>query len=171
MRLLTYDIVIEARPELVYEYLTDATALLEWIAQRAESNRVADGRIRWHFANGAVMLGRYLELTPPRRLVFSYGWQDDDMGVPPESTIVEIDLVAHPRGTHLKLVHRLLPDSAVDEHRHGWDYFLRRLALRVSVRGEVCAQARAGSRCSREPVAPDVRRRYPAPQPQNPWMT
>ena len=74
------------------------------------------------------MHGRYLDLQPPRRLVFSYGWEDDLMGVPPESTLVEIDLRTHPDGTMLTLTHRLLPDQAAEQHWLGWDHFLRRLA-------------------------------------------
>jgi uncharacterized protein YndB with AHSA1/START domain len=39
------------------------------------------------------VVGRFVELVPHRRLVFTYGWEDGLMGVPPESTTVEIDLV------------------------------------------------------------------------------
>jgi hypothetical protein len=34
-------------------------------------------------------VGRFLELDPARRLVIVYGWQDNLMGIPPESTTVE----------------------------------------------------------------------------------
>jgi len=39
--------------------------------------------------------GEYLEVIPPRRIVFTWGWEEDGtVGVPPGSTIVEIDLIA-----------------------------------------------------------------------------
>jgi uncharacterized protein YndB with AHSA1/START domain len=70
------------------------------------------------------VVGRFLELVPHRRVVFSYGWEDGRMGVPPESTTVEIDLVEHAGVTVLRLVHHGLPPEAVADHEHGWRYFL-----------------------------------------------
>jgi uncharacterized protein YndB with AHSA1/START domain len=131
MRVVSYELVIHAAAETVYHHLTDPAALLTWMADSAESEPVANGRIRWTLPNNATMLGRYLELQPPHRLVFSYGWEHDLMGVPPESTVVEIELRAHPEGTLLTLTHRLLPDMAAEQHRHGWDYFLQRLATEL----------------------------------------
>jgi uncharacterized protein YndB with AHSA1/START domain len=117
---------------VVYHHLTDPAALLTWIAVDAVSQPVVGGRVRWVLPNGATMSGRYLELRPPDRLVFSYGWEGDLMGVPPESTVVEIDLQPTIDGCRLVLRHRLLPEDAADLHRHGWDYFLRQLAERLS---------------------------------------
>jgi uncharacterized protein YndB with AHSA1/START domain len=73
------------------------------------------------------MVGRFLELDPPRRLVISYGWRDDLMGVPPESTTVEIELVEEDGKTILSLVQRGLPPGVVDDHRRGWGFFTERL--------------------------------------------
>ena len=41
--------------------------------------------------DGSTVVGRFLELVPYRRIVFTYGWEDGRMGVPPESTTVEIE--------------------------------------------------------------------------------
>jgi hypothetical protein len=46
------------------------------------------------------------------------------MGVPPESTTVEIELHAEDQATVVRLTHRGLPPAAVDEHERGWAYFL-----------------------------------------------
>jgi uncharacterized protein YndB with AHSA1/START domain len=74
------------------------------------------------------MIGRFVELDPPHRLQFTYGWKDDLMGVPPESTIVQIVLTATDAGTRLELTHLDLPPEHADEHRNGWDHFLTELA-------------------------------------------
>jgi hypothetical protein len=58
-------------------------------------------------------------------VVFSYGWEDGRMGVPPESTVVEIDLTEH-------LVHHGLPPETVADHQHGWAHFLGVLRDRLS---------------------------------------
>jgi uncharacterized protein YndB with AHSA1/START domain len=70
------------------------------------------------------MVGRFLELNPPRHLVIAYGCQDDLMGVPPESTTVEIQLDEQDDRTTLSLDHRALPADAVDDHEYGWMFFL-----------------------------------------------
>jgi uncharacterized protein YndB with AHSA1/START domain len=130
MRLVNYEIDLRAEPSAVYHHLTDPAALLTWIAIDAVSEPAVGGQVRWVLPNGATMAGRYLELQPPHRLVFSYGWEGDLMGVPPESTVVEIDLRPTPEGCRLLLSHRLLPDDAAELHRHGWDHFLQQLAAR-----------------------------------------
>jgi uncharacterized protein YndB with AHSA1/START domain len=73
------------------------------------------------------MVGRFVELVPPRRLVFTYGWEGDLMGLPPESSTVEIDLEERESETILRLSHRGIPADAVEDHRRGWIYFLGRL--------------------------------------------
>jgi hypothetical protein len=52
------------------------------------------------------------------------GWEDGRMGVPPERTTVEIDLVDQGGATLPRLVHHGLPPEAVDDHTRGWAYFL-----------------------------------------------
>ncbi len=93
--------------------------------------------MRWTHPNGATVVGRFLELLPPRRVVFTYGWEDGRLGVPPESTTVEIDLVEHEGATTVRLVHHGLPPEAVADHERGWAYFLG--VLRDSLASEVNA--------------------------------
>ncbi len=128
MKLVEREVVIDAPPSTVYRHLTTVDGLLRWMAVEAVSEAVPGGAIRWTYENGAVMLGRYLELIPPRRIVFSYGWQDGGrMGIHPETTQVEIDLIEEGGKTRLRLLHRDLPDAYADFHQMGWTYFLGRL--------------------------------------------
>ena len=122
------EVTIEASAAVVYEYLTVPARLLEWIAAEAEVEPVAGGVVRWRHENGDTMRGRFVELVPGRRLVFSYGWEGELMGVPPESTTVEIDLIAAGEATRLLLRHSGLAQAVADQHRAGWMYFLERLA-------------------------------------------
>jgi uncharacterized protein YndB with AHSA1/START domain len=124
VRLAQHEVVIDAPAAEVYRQLTTVDGLLRWIAV---SVPVPGGRLQWTHENGATMVGRFLELDPPRRLVIAYGWKDDLMGVPPESTIVEIDLMERDGRTTLKPVHKSLPPDVVDDHLRGWIYFLARL--------------------------------------------
>jgi uncharacterized protein YndB with AHSA1/START domain len=69
-------------------------------------------------------MARFVVLVPHRRVVFTYGWEDGRMGVPPESTTVEIDLAEEDGVTTLRLVHHGLPPAAAADHERGWAYFL-----------------------------------------------
>ena len=127
VRLAQHEVVINAPVTEVYRQLSTVEGLLRWIAVDAVSEPEPGGRLQWTHENGATMVGRFLELDPPRRLVIAYGWKDDLMGVPPESTIVEIDLIEQDGRTTLKLLHKSLPLDVVADHLRGWIYFLARL--------------------------------------------
>ena len=55
------EIEIEAPADIVFEMLTDAEALCEWMAAEAQTEVVVGGLIRWRHENGAVMSGRFLD--------------------------------------------------------------------------------------------------------------
>ena len=128
MTLLEREISIVAPADVVFRHLTEPEGLLRWIAIDARADATPGGELRWTHENGATMAGRFVEVEPPKRLVFRYGWVDDLMGVPPESTLVEIDLVADGSTTILRLTHRELPEQAIDAHARGWNHFLSELA-------------------------------------------
>lgn len=127
VRLAEHRIVLDAPAPEVFRYLTTAEGLLRWMAVEAIVEPVPGGRLPWTHEDGSTMVGRFLELDPPRRLVIAYGWKDDLMGVPPESTTVEINLDEHAGRTTLTLVHRGLPPGVVDDHQRGWVFFMTRL--------------------------------------------
>ena len=80
--LVEREIDIEAPPDVVFELLTDARGLLEWMAVEAESEVVVGGLIRWRHENGDVMQGRFVEIERPTRVVFSYGWERGGLDIP-----------------------------------------------------------------------------------------
>jgi uncharacterized protein YndB with AHSA1/START domain len=127
MRLASHEVTIDAPASVVWEHLTSAAGLVRWVGPEAVADPVPGGELRWTHPNGATVIGRFVELVPFRRVVFTYGWEDGRMGVPPESTTVEIDLAEVDGVTTLRLVHRGLPPAAVEPHEHGWAYFLGQL--------------------------------------------
>lgn len=130
---LRYEITIHASVDVVYRHLTEREGLLRWIGVEASAQPEPGGKLTWTHENGATMIGRFIELEPPSRVVFAYGWKDDLMGVPPESTIVEIHL--HEEATHtlLRLTHKGLSDDNANDHETGWDYFLTKLDKHLSL--------------------------------------
>ena len=127
MRLVAYEVTIAAPAEVVFRHLTTVDGLKRWIAADAVVEPTPGGRVEWTHENGATMIGRFVELVPPRRIVFTYGWQGGLMDLPPESSTVEIELVEHAGETTLRLTHRGVPPESADDHRRGWAFFLDRL--------------------------------------------
>jgi uncharacterized protein YndB with AHSA1/START domain len=124
VKLASYELTIAAPPHVVWEHLTTAAGLVRWVGPEATADPSPGGALRWRHPNGARVIGRFVELVPHRRVVFTYGWEDARMGVAPESTTVEIDLIEADGETTLRLVHRGLPPAAVEDHEQGWAYFL-----------------------------------------------
>lgn len=130
---IDYSIWIDARADLVFDMLTDAGLLTEWMAREAQVDRRSGGSFRWVYENGDVVQGRFVEIDAPRRLVMAYGWEKPvSRGIPPGSTEVEITLEEIDGATLVRLVHRGLPPSEVDSHRAGWEFFLGRLAVKLA---------------------------------------
>lgn len=134
MKLVDKRIVIAASAAEIYDLLTDAELLVGWMAPIAELDARPGGRLGWTHANGDSVIGEFVELVPGRRIVFTYGWDREDVEIPPGSTTVEIDLHPRANGTELHLVHRGLAGPMADAHRGGWDNYLARLAARAEGR-------------------------------------
>jgi uncharacterized protein YndB with AHSA1/START domain len=129
MKLVTQRLAIDAPAHVVYEMLVDGELFVQWMADSATLDPVPGGQVRWTHANGDTCSGRYIELVPHRRVVFTYGWERPEVEIPPGSTTVEIDLDQQADGgTVLTLVHRGLGEAAADAHAGGWAHFLSRLA-------------------------------------------
>ena len=126
------DIVIErqiaARPETVFKFFSDDGRWLMWQGVGAEIDPRPGGVFRVNVRGDGFASGSFLEVVPKRKVVFTWGWEGPDSPVPPGSSTVEIELIAIPDGTLLRLTHRGLPESERDIHRMGWENYTARLA-------------------------------------------
>jgi uncharacterized protein YndB with AHSA1/START domain len=129
-RTLVIERMLPAPPERVFRAWTDPAFLVRWwgpegfttapghaidirpggsyrttmVSQKGESHTVS---------------GTYREIAPPRRLVFTWGWERD--GQRGHETIVEITLEPAGDGTRLRLVQRLFQSAEqATNHRMGW---------------------------------------------------
>ncbi|WP_316766177.1 SRPBCC family protein [Streptomyces sasae] len=126
---VTVERTIAARPETVFSFFTDRDRWLSWMGEDGEFSFEPGGAYRTRVTGEHVAEGRFVEIDPPKRLVFTWGWVADEMPVPPGSTTVEITLEPVDGGTLLRLVHRGLPSQeACDAHREGWTHYTDRLA-------------------------------------------
>jgi uncharacterized protein YndB with AHSA1/START domain len=128
VKLIDKTVFIDAPPEHVYQLLTEAESLMEWMAPQASSDPRPGGELTWTHQAGDRVIGRFIDLVPSRRVVFSFGWDRPDIELPAGSTVVEIDLTPLRGGTSLRLVHRGLNGPMSDAHDGGWTNYLSRLA-------------------------------------------
>jgi uncharacterized protein YndB with AHSA1/START domain len=120
---------IAASPETVWEFFVDPDKLMRWKGMNADLDPQTGGIYRCEVIPGHTARGEYVELDPPHRLVFTWGWDNND-GVPPGSSTIEVELTPAGDGTSLRFVHKDLPNAeAVESHAHGWDHYLPRLEL------------------------------------------
>ena len=120
-------LAIDASPETVWEFLVDPEKLMRWKGINADLDPQPGGIFRCEVIPGHIARGEYVELDKPNRLVFTWGW-DENEGVPPGSSTIEIALATDGEGTSLRFVHRDLPNAeAIASHAHGWDHYLPRL--------------------------------------------
>jgi uncharacterized protein YndB with AHSA1/START domain len=123
------EIRIEAAPEVVFPYFTDPDKMLRWKGREAKLEPTPGGVYRVELNDRDTAVGEYVEIDPPRRVVFTWGWAGND-GVPPGSSTVEITLTPDGDATVVRLTHRGLPDeNAIEQHAHGWDHYIERLAI------------------------------------------
>lgn len=135
MKLAIQELTIAAPADVVYELFTDPAAFGEWMAADATLEPDVGGTVRWTHHNGDTVSGRYVELVPHRRIVFTYGWERADVEIPPGSTTVTVTLTPIDAATtHLHLEHAGLHDRAADAHTGGWHHYLGRLRQRAEGR-------------------------------------
>jgi uncharacterized protein YndB with AHSA1/START domain len=63
--------------------------------------------------------GRYVEITPPTRLVFTWQWDKPELGT--AAQLVEVSFTENPDSTTtVVLINRGLTESEQQSHREGW---------------------------------------------------
>ena len=132
------ELSIAARPETVWEFLVDPDKVTRWMGIDATIEPEPGGAYRLTVLSGNVASGTFVEVDPPRRLVYTFGWEPGGVDGPgsaaaPGSTTVEFDLEPEGDGTRLRFVHHDLPNAeASAAHAHGWEHYLDRLAVAAS---------------------------------------
>jgi uncharacterized protein YndB with AHSA1/START domain len=126
---LVREMLIDARPETVFELLTVPGRHIEWQGTEAELDPRPGGVYDVHVGGAHRAVGEFVEVIPNEKVVFTFGWDVPGHPIPAGSTTVEYTLKAEGDKTRLRLVHRGLPDDAVAGHTLGWDHYLARLAI------------------------------------------
>ena len=129
-RTLRVERLIAAPPERVFDLWTEPDQLTKWWGpdgfDTPESAMDVRPGGRWRTTmrspegNLYTVSGVYREIDPPRRLVFTWGW-DDENGKRGHETEVTVTFEAAPGGTRLVLTQQTFADTDQrNRHRHGW---------------------------------------------------
>jgi uncharacterized protein YndB with AHSA1/START domain len=126
---IVLEVEIHAPVGVVWELLTNPAQIVRWLGVSATLDPRPHGQFRFELFDGQYCSGRYVEVIRDRRVVFTWGWEDPAIPIPPGSTTVEIDLEsAGPERTRLRLVHTGLDQAMEQLHADGWQRYFQRLA-------------------------------------------
>ena len=150
-----HEIRVAARPETVFAYFTDPVKMVQWMGVDATLDPRPGGVCRIAFSpsdahleyvvdafgggpeeqeralrsRAGAMLGEFVEVDPPRRIALTWGWEQERLATPPQSTSAEVSFVPDGEHTIVRLAHRRLPAAVVAFHRNGWEHYLARMAI------------------------------------------
>jgi uncharacterized protein YndB with AHSA1/START domain len=151
-----HEVRIAARPETVFAYFTDPARMVRWMGAEATLDPRPGGICRIAFQptqpvvdamsaillpedsgplelkSPHVMIGEFVEVDPHHRIILTWGWEQEVLAVPPQSTVVEVSFIRDGEDTIVRVAHRQLPAEAAAVHRAGWEHHLPRLAIVAS---------------------------------------
>jgi uncharacterized protein YndB with AHSA1/START domain len=130
------ELYIEATPATVFAFFTEPAKLTRWLSTSATLDPRPGGVCHQVHTdeNGQrfEMEGEFVEVVPFERVVFTWGFADPEVNLPPGSTRVEVTLVPEGAGTRLRLEHHDVPASERAGHEEGWTEKLDQLAKAVA---------------------------------------
>lgn len=117
-----------ARAQAVFEAWTSVDVLRrwwhaehDWETPHAELDLRVGGAIRItmrdpHLGQDHGGAGEFTEIDPPRRLAFTWTWDDD----PSTRQLIEVEFIDHGERTTVVLTNSGIPAQAKDDHVIGW---------------------------------------------------
>jgi uncharacterized protein YndB with AHSA1/START domain len=121
------EVLVKADPSTIFPFLLES-GLQSWLGTDVEFDARPGGIYKISVLGDHPALGEFVEIVPNEKVVFTFGWSEPGHPIPPGSTEVAITLIADGDETLVRLVHRGLPEDAVNDHGDGWQHLLGRLA-------------------------------------------
>jgi uncharacterized protein YndB with AHSA1/START domain len=120
---LDREVTIRAPRDLVFRFFTDSPRWASWWGAGSTIDPHVNGDVLIRMPGGNEAIGKVLEIDPPRKIVFSYGYAK---GVPiaPGASRVTIQLDAVREGTRVHVHHAFADAAAMQQHVQGWRYQL-----------------------------------------------
>lgn len=116
-------VLIQAPPETVFSFFTDSDRWASWWGAGSTIEPRAGGRMYIRYPGNVEASGEVLEVVPPERIVFTYGF-NSGQPIPPGSSRVTIWIEPAGHATRLRLSHEFAEAGVRDHHVQGWRYQL-----------------------------------------------
>jgi uncharacterized protein YndB with AHSA1/START domain len=117
-------VLIAARRTTVFRFFTESALFADWWGPGSRIDPRPGGEVHIRYPGNVVASGQVVELQPPERIVFTYGYEDPAKPIAPGGSRVTITLEEQPRGTLVRLVHEIADAATRDLHVPGWRFQL-----------------------------------------------
>ena len=132
--LLDRTVDIGATVDTVFEYFTDSTLWAAWWGAGSAIDARPGGRMLIRHNNGVEVTGEVLEVDPPWRIVFTYGYATSEQQPKPDGSQVTIQLEPQGTSTRLRLTHAFAEVAHRGAFVQGWRYQLSVFATTIADR-------------------------------------
>jgi uncharacterized protein YndB with AHSA1/START domain len=143
--LLDRTVDIGASVDVVFEYFTDSALWAAWWGSGSTIEARPGGRMLIRHSNGVEVTGEVVEVEPPRRIVFTYGYASGPQQPKAGGSQVTIALEPHGTSTRLHLTHAFAETAHRGGFVQGWRYqlsvFATTIADRLHARADETADA------------------------------
>lgn len=128
--------VINASPETLFAFWTDSEKITQWLAKGADLDPRPGGKAELtmggnaHKEHPVTSGGEFLVVEPHTHLELTWGFSEEEIGVPIGSTVVAVDFIPQEEGTLVRVSHSGLPagrDDSPYSERRGWGLMLEHL--------------------------------------------
>src|SRR3954466_10534052 len=116
-------VLIQAAPETVFRFFQESPKWADWWGAGSTIDPTPGGKVYIRHPNGIETVGEVLEIQPPDRIVFTYGFATRNP-IPPGASRVTIRLKPDAAGTRLRLLHEFADPTVRDHHVQGWRFQL-----------------------------------------------
>lgn len=116
-------VTIHADREVVFSFLTDPARWALWWGAGSTIDARPGGNVRIRYPEGTEVSGTVVEVQPPEKIVFTYGYASGRPIAAGASTVT-ITLEPDASGTRLHLTHAVADEATRESHVQGWRYQL-----------------------------------------------
>jgi uncharacterized protein YndB with AHSA1/START domain len=124
-------VVIRANRETVFSFFTDSDRWASWWGAGSTVGSRPGEPIYIRYPGGVEAAGEIVELEPPARIVFTYGFVSGNP-IPAGASLATITLEPEGAYTRLHLAHEFADAATRDHHIQGWRYQLSVFANAVA---------------------------------------
>jgi uncharacterized protein YndB with AHSA1/START domain len=132
---VTGQIRVEASRETVFGFFVEPEKMVRWMGVQAQAEPQPGGLYRVVVNDANTARGEFVEIDPPNKVVFTWGWEEANASIAPGESTVEITLEEDGDATLVRLTHLGLPtEDARQRHAHGWHHYMQRLSAAAAGR-------------------------------------